>query len=402
MQQFSRFGGDFMYFVGIDCSKYKHDCFIATETGTVIKDTFTFDNSGTGFTQFFLVLDALNCPKSQIKIGFESTSHYMIPLMKHLSVKGYEFILLNPVIVSRFRKSTTLRRVKTDKVDAKTIAQVLASYDFESYQMQVYHFPELKSLTRFRDRLIKQRSYYLVMLTNVLDEVFPEFKGFFDNSLKSKTAFYLLDTYKIPSRIANMNSNSFSKLKTVSRGKFSYAKFIKIKELAKNTIGSSSDADELEISSLLTIYKLINDEICRVESKIEEIMNIIDSPTVSIPGIGTMSAASIIAEFGDISRFANADKMLAYAGLDCGRIQSGMTDHKGKMVKHGSGYLRQALMNVAETVMIHAPTFYDFYHKKRAEGKSHRVALSHLARKLVRLIYKLETSHTCFNPANSK
>ena len=94
--------------------------------------------------------------------------------------------------------------------------------------------------------------------------------------------------------------------------------------------------------------------------------------------------------------------MLAYAGLDCGRIQSGMTDHKGKMVKHGSGYLRQALMNVAETVMIHAPTFYDFYHKKRAEGKSHRVALSHLARKLVRLIYKLETSHTCFNPVNSK
>ena len=240
------------------------------------------------------------------------------------------------------------------------------------------------------------------MLTNMLDEVFPEFKGFFDDSLKSKTAFYLLDTYKIPSRIANMNSNSFSKLKTVSRGKFSYAKFIKIKELAKNTIGSSSDADELEISSLLNIYKLINDEICRVESKIEEIMNIIDSPTVSIPGIGTMSAASIIAEFGDISRFANADKMLAYAGLDCGRRQSEMTDHKGKMVKHGSGYLRQALMNVAETVMIHAPTFYDFYHKKRAEGKSHRVALSHLARKLVRLIYKLETSHTCFNHVNSK
>ena len=260
-----------MYFVGIDCSKYKHDCFIATETGAVIKDTFTFDNSGTGFAQFFSVLDELNCPKTQIKIGFESTSHYMIPLMKHLSVKGYEFILLNPVIVSRFRKSTTLRRVKTDKVDAKTIAQVLASYDFESYQMQVYHFPELKSLTRFRDRLIKQRSYYLVMLTNVLDEVFPEFKGFFDDSLKSKTAFYLLDTYKIPSRLANMNSNSFSKLKTVSRGKFSYAKFIKIKELAKNTIGSSSDADELEISSLLNIYKLINDEICRVESKIEEI-----------------------------------------------------------------------------------------------------------------------------------
>ena len=391
-----------MYVVGIDCSKYKHDCFIATETGEVIRDTFTFDNSGTGFAQFFSILETLKCPKNQIKVGFESTSHYMVPLMKHLSVKGYEFILLNPVIVSRFRRSTTLRRIKTDKIDAKSIAQVLASSDYESYHMQVYHFPELKSLTRLRDRLVKQRSYYLVMLTNVLDEVFPEFKEFFDDSLKSKTVFYLLDTYKIPSRMANMNSNSFNNLKKVSYGKFSYAKFVKLKELAKNTIGSSSDADELEISSLLNIYKSINDEVCRVESKIEEIMTIIDSPTVSIPGVGMMSAASIIAEFGDLSRFANADKMLAYAGLDCGRSQSGTTDYKGKMVKHGSSYLRQALMNVVETMMIHAPVFYDFYHKKRDEGKSHRVALSHLARKLVRLIYKLETSHTRFNSNNSK
>ena len=391
-----------MYVVGIDCSKYKHDCFIATETGEVIRDTFTFDNSGTGFAQFFSILETLNCPKSQIKVGFESTSHYMVPLMKHLSVKGYEFILLNPVIVSRFRRSTTLRRIKTDKIDAKTIAQVLASSDYESYHMQVYHFPELKSLTRLRDRLVKQRSYYLVMLTNVLDEVFPEFKEFFDDSLKSKTVFYLLDTYKIPSRMANMNSNSFDNLKRISHGHFSYAKFIKIKELAKNTIGSSSEADELEISSLLNIYKTINDELCRVESKIEEIMTIIDSPTVSIPGVGMMSAASIIAEFGDLSRFANADKMLAYAGLDCGRSQSGTTDYKGKMVKHGSGYLRQALMNVVETMMMHAPVFYDFYHKKRDEGKVHRVALSHLARKLVRLIYKLETSHTRFDFDNSK
>ena len=267
-----------MYVVGIDCSKYKHDCFIATEAGEVIKDTFTFDNSGTGFTQFFSILETLNCPKNQIKVGFESTSHYMVPLMKHLSVKGYEFILLNPVIVSRFRRSTTLRRIKTDKIDAKTIAQVIASSDYESYHMQVYHFPELKSLTRLRNRLVKQRSYYLVMLTNVLDEVFPEFKEFFDDSLKSKTAFYLLDTYRIPSRIANMNSNSFDNLYRISHGHFSYAKFIKIKELAKNTIGSSSEADELEISSLLNIYKTINDEVCRVESKIEEIMTIIDSP----------------------------------------------------------------------------------------------------------------------------
>ena len=385
-----------MYFVGIDVSKYKHDCFIVTEAGEVIKDTFTFDNTRTGFDQFFSILDGLG-PKNEIKIGLEATGHYMNNLMKHLSVKGYSFILLNPIIVSRFRHSETLRRTKTDKVDAKLIAQVIASKDFSSYPLQAYHFPDLKTLTRLRDRLIKQRSLYLVMLTNQLDLSFPEFKEFFDGRLKSKTAQFILTKYGISNRIANMNSQSFELLNKVLRGKFSYAKFAKLKELAKNTIGCSSEIDEMFFSLTINLYQSIDKAITEVESKIIDIMEKLDSPTASIPGIGMMSAATIIAEYGDASRFANDGQMLAYAGLDSGRYQSGTSDYPGRMVKHGSGYLRQALMNVAETCMIHVPTFYDYYLKKRNEGKPHRVALSHLARKLVRLIYKLETSHTHFD-----
>ena len=385
-----------MYFVGIDVSKYKHDCFIVTEAGEVIKDTFTFDNSRTGFDQFFSILDGLG-PKNEIKIGLEATGHYMNNLMKHLSVKGYSFILLNPIIVSRFRHSETLRRTKTDKVDAKLIAQVIASKDLSSYPLQAYHFPDLKTLTRLRDRLIKQRSLYLVMLTNQLDLSFPEFKEFFDGKLKSKTAQFILTKYGISSRIANMNSQSFELINKVSHGKFSYAKFARLKELAKNTIGCSSEIDEMLFALTINLYKSIDEAITNVESKITEIMEKLDSPTASIPGIGLMSAATIIAEYGDPSRFANDGQMLAYAGLDSGRYQSGTSDFPGRMVKHGSGYLRQALMNIAEISLIHVPSFYDYYLKKRNEGKSHRVALSHIARKLVRLIYKLEASHTHFD-----
>ena len=385
-----------MYFVGINISKYKHDCFIVTEAGEVIKDTFTFDNTRTGFDQFFSILDGLG-PKNEIKIGLEATGHYMNNLMKHLSVKGYSFILLNPIIVSRFRHSETLRRTKTDKVDAKLIAQVIASKEFNSYPLQAYHFPDLKTLTRLRDRLIKQRSLYLVMLTNQLDLSFPEFKEFFDGNLKFKTAQFILTKDGISNRIANMNSQSFELLRKVSRGKFSYAKFAKLKELAKNTIGCASEIDEMLFTLTINLYQSINKAITDVESKIIKIMEKLDSPTASIPGIGMMSTATIIAEYGDVSRFANDGQMLAYAGLDSGRYQSGTSDFPGRMVKHGSGYLRQALMNVAETCMMHMPSFYDYYLKKRNEGKSHRVALSHIARKLVRLIYKLETSHTHFD-----
>lgn len=385
-----------MYFVGIDISKYKHDCFIVNETGKVIKDVFTFDNTGTGFKQFFDVMSSLGDP-SQIKVGFESTGHYMNNLMKHLSAKGYSLTVINPIIVARFRSSTTLRRIKTDTIDARTIAHYMSTVDFKSYQLQVYHFPELKSLTRMRDRLIKQRSFYLVMLTNILVQTFPEFKEFFNDNLKLKTAQYILHKYAVPNRIANMNAASYDRIRTLSKGKFSFAKFTKLKELAKSTIGCSSETDELLISSTLNLYDKLEEEIATMESKVASIVNQIGSPCATIPGIGIMSAGTIIAEFGDLSRFANADKMVAFAGLDCGRSQSGTQDFKGRMVEHGSSYLRQALMNSAESLIMHVPSFYEYYCKKKSEGKAHRVVLSHVARKLVRLIYKLETSNTRFD-----
>jgi transposase len=385
-----------MYFVGIDVSKYKHDCFIVTEEAVVIKETFSFDNNRTGFNEFFSILSSLD-PPNKIRIGLEATGHYGNNLMKHLSVKGYSFVLLNPIIVSRFRKSETLRRTKTDKLDAMLIAEVIASRDFKNYPLLAYHFNDLKSLTRLRDRYVKQRSQYLVHLTNQLDLVFPEFKPFFDKSLKSKTALYILTKYTLPSRIANMNAQSAENLRKLSRGKFSYAKFVRLKELAKDTIGSSSEVDEFAINSILRLYNQIEEEISTIEAKIEAIMLALDPPTASIPGIGPMSAATIVAEYGDVTRFPNDAKMLAYAGLDAGRYQSGQADHKGHMVKHGSRFLHQALMNVAVSTIRSIPALYDYYHKKHTEGKNHRVALSHVARKLVRLIYKLETSRTRFD-----
>lgn len=136
------------------------NCFITNEAGEVIRDTFSFDNNGTDFKQFFNVLSSLGDPK-QIKVGLESTGHYMNNLMKHLSFKGYSYMILNPIIVARFCSSTTLRRIKTDAIDARLATLHLLTADFKSYHLQVYRFPELKSLTRMRERLVKQRSLAL-------------------------------------------------------------------------------------------------------------------------------------------------------------------------------------------------------------------------------------------------
>ena len=186
-------------------------------------------------------------------------------------------------------------------------------------------------------------------------------------------------------------------LKKESHGHFSVAKFTELRELAKNTVGFSYETDLFEIKSLLRVYDTLQDEISLVENEITTIMSKINSHIPTIFGIGKVSAATIIAEIEDITRFDNPNKLLAFAGLDPRIYQSGTQEFKGRMNKKGSVVLRRVLMNSAESILIYNPAFYSYYRKKRDEGKSHRVAISHVARKLVRIIYKLETEHIDFD-----
>ena len=386
-----------MYVVGIDISKYKHDCIIINEdTGEIVRNVFSFDNSRTGFNQFINVLKTLD-PKIKKKIGFESTGHYQNNLKIFLENEGLDFMELNALLVHKFKSSQTLRGVKTDKTDARLIAEYLCKIEFKPYPKVVYNILALRSLCKRHFDLIKERTKYLIRITNFLDRTFPELKPFLKGNIKSNTMMYLLHNYGIPSKIANMNIQSYNNLRKESHGKFSVAQFYQLKELAKNTIGFSYETDVFEINSLLRNYDLIQEEISLVENEITTHISKIDSKIPTIKGIGLVSAATIIAEIEDISRFDSPDRLLAYAGLDPRLYQSGTQEFKGKMNKKGSVVLRRVLMNSAESILIFNPVFYEYYRKKRGEGKSHRVALSHLARKLVRLIYKIETEHINFN-----
>lgn len=381
-----------MIYIGIDISKYKHDCFICKDTGEVVVENLSFDNNKKGFQQFFDLLKPYD--NSSVHIGLEATGHYGLNLKLFLEKNNYSFMEFNPLLVKEFYKSLTLRKTKTDKVDAVVICQKLMSVPYKPNSKLFYHKYSIKSLTRLRETLVKQRSKYKVQLTNILDMIFPEFKPFFSNYF-GVTSLYILSKYKTPDKIANMRD--FDSLKSISRGKFTYAKFVQLKDLAKNTIGESNDIFELELTSILNLYKNIDNEIIELDKQISTIIKDLNPPTLSIPGIGIISCASIISEFGDISKFPNPSKMLSFAGLEPGINQSGIMSANGKMVKRGSGYLRHSLMNVAMTVIKFNNTFYDYYYKKISEGKCHRVALSHVCKKLIRIIYILETKNIQFD-----
>lgn len=384
-----------MYFVGIDISKFKHDCAIIDELGDVITTSWSFNNDCEGFSLFRELLNALD---GEMRIGFESTGHYGHNLKMFLESNNFSFMEINPLLISKFVRGKSLRKTKTDTLDAQSIAQYLMTVEYKPYPPSFYHMDQLKSLTRFRDSLVQQHSRQLVELTNILDKVFPEFKPFFDGRF-SGTALYILAHYQSPEKIANMNAKSYEALRKKSRGKFSMVKFAQLKTLAKNTVGRSDDFLLKQMEITIDIENQLDAKIDEITAQISECIRGLNPPILTIPGIGELTAAVILSEYGDINRFENPAQMLSFAGLEPGYYQSGQAEHGGHMVKHGSSHLRYALMNATLPLITFEPVFAEYYAKKRAEGKPHRVALTHVAKKLLRVVYTLQTKNISYDPA---
>lgn len=385
-----------LYFVGIDISKYKHDCCIVSAADQHVVSKFTFRNDREGFDILEDSLRSLADPKD-IRIGFESTAHYALNLELFLEYAHHSFMEVNPALIAAFKKTNTLRRTKTDSVDCELIAKWLMTVEYKPHPTGFYHSYSLKSLTRLRDRLIRQRSLYLVKLTNVLDHTFPEFKPFFGERF-SKTALFLLENYGTAAKMARMNSASYEKLRCISRGKFSPQKYLELKELAVNTVGVSNTIFDTELTCLLDLYKSLSEQISLLEDQITALIEEIHPHFMSIPGIGPISAAVIYAEYGDISNYSSPAQLLAFAGLEPSINDSGTESNGGHMVKRGSSQLRYVLMNCCLPLIRFDMTFAKYYARKRHEGKPHRVALTHVAKKLVRVIFALERRQTDFDP----
>ena len=373
-------------YIGIDIAKYKHDFCIISSTGEVIVQNNSFENNKKGFQLFFSYLKPYN--KTDVQILFESTAHYSMNLELELIDQGYSFMKMNGLIIKQFFKAQTLRKTKTDKADAFALTQYLMANTYKPNSNRLYHIYSLKSLCRTRDRLVKERSKFKVYITNELDKSFPEIKKFFDNKI-SITLLYILEKYKNKNKIALMKD--YDSIRKVSAANFSFTRFLQLKQLAKESIGHPTETSDFLIQSYVKSINCLSEQIDSIEKQIIESVRKLDTHILSIPGIAEISAGSIIAEFGDIKNFESPEKMLAFAGLEPSIRQSGTLSTEGHMVKHGSGYLRNTIMRVVNSLVMHDQVFYDYYNKKRDEGKHHLVAQSHVAKKLIRIIYTLET-----------
>ena len=389
-----------MICVGIDVAKDKHDCFILSSEGEILADVFTIPNNAEGFDTLLQAICRCTRPADKIKVGLEATGHYSYNILGFLLDCGLPTYVINPLHTNLYRKSLSLRKTKTDRVDARTIATMLMSdVDLKSYTDTSYHNEELKSLTRYRFDKVRERAKLKQSVSRLVTILFPELEKLVP-TLHMASVYTLLSEFPGAYQIA---ASHLTHLKTVlhdaSKGHYSREKAVEIRDAARNSIGSKMPAKSLELKHTIKLIRELDAEIDEIEKEINSIMDEVHSPITTIPGIGIRMGAMILAEVGDFSNFDSADKILAYAGLSPTTYQSGqLTNCYSHMEKRGSRYLRYALFNATRYVCIWDPAFAAYLAKKRAEGKHYYVALSHAAKKLVRLIYAMEKSGQPYRP----
>lgn len=387
-----------MILVGIDVAKDKHDCFIMNSDGEALTKVFTFPNNLDGFNFFYEKISSVSNPKDKIKVGLEATGHYGYNLLGFLLNKGLPTFVINPLHTNLFRKSLTLRKTKTDKVDSKTIATMLMSdVALKPYTDTSYHNEELKSLSRYRFTKVQERAKLKTSVSRLVQILFPELEKLV-STLHMISIYSLLEEYPGASYIASAHLTKLTNLlNEASHGRYDRNTAIKFREAAKKSIGSVMPAKSLELKHTIKIIRELTIEINEIDAEIKKIMDRIASPITTIPGIGYNMGAMIISEIGDFNRFSSPDKVLAYAGLSPSTYQSGKLDNcHSHMEKRGSRYLRYALFVVAQKVCIWDSTFAEYLSKKRAEGKHYYVAISHAVKKLVRVIFHLERTRQTY------
>lgn len=391
-----------MIYVGIDVAKDKHDCFITNSDGEVLFKPFTISNDREGFETLFQRISSVSDDLNKVKVGLEATGHYSYNLLGFLLDKGLATFVINPLHTNLYRKSLSLRKTKTDKVDSRTIATMMMSgMNLKSYSNTSYHNEELKSLTRYRFDKVKERAKLKSSVSRLICILFPELETLVP-TLHMASVYALLSEFPGADAVANAHLTRLSSLLSESsKGRYGKDTAVMFRDAARSSVGSHMPAKSLELKHTIKLIRELTVEIDEIEAAIRRIMDEeVRSPILTIPGISYRMGAMILAEIGDFSRFDSADRILAYAGMSPSTYQSGQLDNcYSHMEKRGSRYLRYALYNATKYVCHWDKSFGAYLEKKRSEGKHYNVAISHAARKLVRLIFAMEKSGKAYLPA---
>ena len=378
-----------MFIIGIDIAKRSHEAVIITENGQIVRKAFNFRNNCTGYNLLLEQVRKLTNVKSQIVFAMESTAHYWLALYARLLKDGYTVIVLNP-IQSHSLRELYIRKTKTDAKDSLIIADLVRFGRCQASNVPQDKVLALRELCRSRAYLIDTAADLKRKLIALLDRIFPEYETLFD-SIFGKASVAVLRKYPTPQKLKNAHLEKLTEiLWESSGGRFGEWKARQLKEAAYSSFGieDSCGVYSALLGMFLEQILSLTEQADLIEKQIASLLKEFNSQLTSIPGVGTVLAATILSEIGDISRFSSADKLLAFAGLDPSVKQSGeFTSNQNRMSKRGSPYLRRAIW-LASTVAVQCdPMFGAYYEKKMSEGLHYMNVIGHVSRKMTAVIF---------------
>lgn len=393
-----------MVYIGIDIAKRSHVLSAVDGGGRTVIESFRFANTDAGFGKLLERLGKAGIAPGECLAGMEATGHYWIALFDFMGSHGYGVALINPIQSDAFRDVWTVRKVKTDALDAAMLADLVRYKLYEPSALGDEAADELRSLSRYRMSLVERSTMVKNRATAVLDRVFPELDGLFSGSF-GPTQRKLLEHCATPGQVLSTDIRTLERiLREASGGRCGREKAEQLKEAARRSVGVGFGSRTLafEVRLLMEELDFIRGQIDEVEAELARLLDRTSGRwLLTIPGIGVPLASAIAGEIGDPRRFAGPHQLMAFAGMDPTRSESGDTvDSDGSMSKRGSGTLRWAFMQAADCVRRFDPYFGDYYDRKRGEDRKHHyVALSGVARKLMGVCLALMKEERAYEPA---
>lgn len=388
-----------MYIVGIDIGKNHHEASIVSPEGKQIGRSLRFATTHKGADSLMSFIFK-NIGNSPCVFGMEATGHYWYPIYSFLKAKGYTIYVINPIQSDSLRKMY-IRQTKNDSIDSFLIAEVIRFGQFGTTSMADENILAMRQLCRYRDSVISSRTEIKLRIGTIMEQIFPEYEKQF-SSLWVSTSMGILEKYLTPENIENAPIDElFEIIKDKSHNRLTRAKAISIKEAAADTFGIkiAQDAFSFQLKQLIDRMNFLDKQIEALDCQILEYYEKFDCYLHTIPGIGIIGAATILAEIGDISRFKNSSSLIAFAGIDPTVRQSGeFNSTHNHMSKRGSPYLRHAIFLAATTCSFHNSPLNAYYKKKRDQGKHHLTATGAVARKLPTVIYAVLRDSKPYEP----
>jgi transposase len=335
------------------------------------------------------------------RVVMESSGHYWLPLAAALHRQAVPIAIVNPVSAKAFGKRR-LQRVKSDPADARTLA-ALGMAD-QPRTREPLRGVELREAARFAMHLVEDQSRIDNKITRLIELGFPELEQAYDDP----TCVSALAVLRLAPTAQAVARKRVTTIADANRGPghraVGTAKAERISALAKDTIAPPELAGQIgfEMELLIAQHDLLEQQIAAAEARVAGLLDgELARRLQTIPGVGPAICATLIAEIGDIFRFADFDQLVAYAGVHPAEKSSGQKggpETSWRMAKSGNAYVRAALYRMSVVGLQHNPTIRTHYLRKRAQGKTKMNALGHCMKKSLSIVWGIWRGDHDFMP----